>query len=396
MPMDFGALPPEINSGLMYAGPGSGPMLAAAAAWDGLASELGWAASGYGSAISDLTSAPWIGPSSTSMVAAVTPYVTWLSATAVQAEHTASQAMAAAAAYETAFTITVPPPVIAANRALLMALIATNFFGQNTPAIAATETHYMEMWAQDAAAMYGYAASSATASALNPFLEPPKTTNPGGVATQAAAVGQAAATPAGNSGSTVSSMTSQLSSATAVPNLLQQLSSALGSGIPAQLQNITPAMRTSLVRTFTGQPYFSLGMVQSGASIAQQLTFGQGTTAGSGGAWYPTPQFAGWGANRAAVSASVAQADRVGMLSVPPGWGASTPTGATTPSGVSLETTGIGGGGFGANATSANAGASGLLRGIPLASTGRRAASAGYGRRYGVRPTVVPRPLCVG
>ncbi|WP_141772089.1 PPE domain-containing protein, partial [Mycobacterium tuberculosis] len=25
--MDFGALPPEINSGRMYCGPGSGPML---------------------------------------------------------------------------------------------------------------------------------------------------------------------------------------------------------------------------------------------------------------------------------------------------------------------------------------------------------------------------------
>ncbi|MCV7394002.1 PPE domain-containing protein, partial [Mycobacterium paraseoulense] len=38
---DFGALPPEINSGRMYAGPGSGPMMVAAAAWDVLAAELG-------------------------------------------------------------------------------------------------------------------------------------------------------------------------------------------------------------------------------------------------------------------------------------------------------------------------------------------------------------------
>ena len=35
--MDFGALPPEINSGRMYTGPGCGSTLAAAAAWDGLA-----------------------------------------------------------------------------------------------------------------------------------------------------------------------------------------------------------------------------------------------------------------------------------------------------------------------------------------------------------------------
>ena len=44
-----------------------------------------------------------------------------------------------------------------------MALIATNFFGQNTAAIAATEAQYSEYWAQDATAMYTYAATSSTA-----------------------------------------------------------------------------------------------------------------------------------------------------------------------------------------------------------------------------------------
>ena len=43
--MDFGALPPEINSARMYAGPGSESMLAAATAWNGLAAELHSAAS---------------------------------------------------------------------------------------------------------------------------------------------------------------------------------------------------------------------------------------------------------------------------------------------------------------------------------------------------------------
>jgi PPE-repeat protein len=68
---------------------------------------------------------------------------------------------------------TVPPPIIAANRSLLMALVATNLFGQNTPAIAAAETQYAQMWAQDAAAMYGYAGSSASATTLTPFTPPP-------------------------------------------------------------------------------------------------------------------------------------------------------------------------------------------------------------------------------
>ena len=77
---DFGALPPEINSGRMYTGPGSGPMMAAAAAWDGLAAELATATSGYNSVISELTSGPWIGPSSQQMLAAALPYVSWLGA----------------------------------------------------------------------------------------------------------------------------------------------------------------------------------------------------------------------------------------------------------------------------------------------------------------------------
>ena len=39
--MDFGALPPEINSARMHSGPGCGSMPAAAAAWDGLTADGG-------------------------------------------------------------------------------------------------------------------------------------------------------------------------------------------------------------------------------------------------------------------------------------------------------------------------------------------------------------------
>jgi PPE family len=60
--LDFAALPPEINSGLMHRGPGSGPMLSAVTAWDDMAAELYSTASFYGSVISDLTSG-WLGPS---------------------------------------------------------------------------------------------------------------------------------------------------------------------------------------------------------------------------------------------------------------------------------------------------------------------------------------------
>src|SRR6516165_7183153 len=185
--LDFGLFPPEFNSGRMYAGPGPGPLLAASEAWDNLAAELGFAATGYGSALAELTSNSWSGPTSVAMMAAVTPYIDWMSTTAAQAEETANHARAAVAAYEAAFAATVPPPAIAANRALLAALVATNFFGQNTPAIMATEALYMEMWAQDVAAMFGYAAASAAATQLDPYRPPPNTTTPEGPLQQAAA-----------------------------------------------------------------------------------------------------------------------------------------------------------------------------------------------------------------
>ena len=151
--MDFAALPPEINSGRMYSGPGSGPMLAAAAAWDGLADELYSAAATYESEIVNLTGGPWRGPASASMAAAAADHIAWLKTTAAQAEQTSTQAKAAAGAFEAALWMTVPPPMIAANRSLLMELVATNILGQNTPAIATTEAQYAQMWAQDAAAM---------------------------------------------------------------------------------------------------------------------------------------------------------------------------------------------------------------------------------------------------
>jgi PPE-repeat protein len=179
MIFDFGALPPEINSTRMYSGPGAGPMMAAAAAWNNLAAELNTTASASQSVISTLTDDEWRGPSAAAMATAATPYVGWMHTTATAAQNAADQAMASAAAYEAAFAMTVPPPVVVANRVQLAALVATNILGQNTPAIAATEAHYGEMWAQDAAAMYGYAGSSAGAGRLDPLSDPGSTTNPG-------------------------------------------------------------------------------------------------------------------------------------------------------------------------------------------------------------------------
>jgi PPE-repeat protein len=201
--MFYGAFPPEFNSGRMYAGPGAQSLVTAATAWENLAAELQSTATAYSSVLSNLTTGPWVGPSSLAMAAAAAPYVAWMQQTAAQATQTAAQATQAAAAFETAFAAHVPPPLIAANRELLAELMTTNMFGQNTAAIAATEAQYGAMWAQDAEAMDTYFASSATTSNnLTEFSPAPQTTNDAGPEMQAAAVTQSGSSSAGNAATT--------------------------------------------------------------------------------------------------------------------------------------------------------------------------------------------------
>ena len=151
--LDYALLPPEVNSTRIHAGPGSAPLMTAAASWRSLAAELSTAAEAYETVINRLAGEEWLGPGSASMAAAAQPYLTWMHTTATQAAHAGTQAAAAATAYETAFAMTVPPVVVAANRTQLATLTATNLLGQNTAAIAATEALYGQMWAVDATAM---------------------------------------------------------------------------------------------------------------------------------------------------------------------------------------------------------------------------------------------------
>ena len=406
--LDFGALPPEINSGRMYAGPGSGSIMAAAAAWDGLAAELSSTATGYTSVITELTSSPWLGPASRSMVAAAAPYISWVSSAAALAEEAGNQARAAGAAYEAAFAMTVPPPVIAVNRVLLMTLIATNFFGQNTPAIAATEAQYMEMWAQDAAAMYSYASSSSIASELTRFISPPNTTTPDAESSQFASVAQSNATPAGNAAQTTAATLAQL------PQSLPQLESTiqgtwpftligrtiqdfLQQGLPTPTNNwlgLVPAQYTAIIKQ-TLQAYFGVGVGAFGYQIGQQLTFGLGSTAGSG-AWYPTPQYAGLALLPSAhpvsalspVSANLAAATKVGGLSVPSNWASSAGTESAT---RAVEVNAL------AATSSEGADENALLRGMPItgAGAGRRGATA-FTHKYGFKRSVLVRPPSAG
>jgi PPE-repeat protein len=330
--LDFGAYPPEYNSGRMYVGAGSGPLLAAAAAWDELAAELQATGASYHSAVETLATGPWTGPASIAMAAAAAPYVAWINATGAQAEQAGAQAKLAAGAYEAAFAATVPPPVIAANRALLASLIASNILGQNTPAIATTEAHYMEMWAQDAAAMYGYAASSATASQLTPFAEPPATTNESAGPTQATALTQSGAQ------SSVSHLSQLATTGPAVQTVNAGTTTTAAADpsltLPASITNwnefwsvVTGVYSPQSWSTIPGGPFLSFGQAyawgQNGQSAAAYLA-GPKAIAGAlaplnGGAGAVRPMLSS-AVGAGPVSGAMGKAALLGNMSVPQGW----------------------------------------------------------------------------
>ncbi len=375
--LDFGALPPEINSARIYSGPGSGPMMAAASAWDALAAQLERYAAGYSATLSELRG-QWSGGSSTAMAGAAERYVAWATTTAGLAEQAAGQARAAAAAFEVAFAATVPPAMIAANRTELAVLVATNFVGQNTPAIAATEAAYAEMWAQDAAAMYAYAAASAAATSLTPFTQPSQTTNAGGRAAQAAAVAHSAgSSPAGQT----QAMLSELMSV--VPHQLRSL--APGTSVDAasilmafnDFNTLTGPLNPAWQTTYA---VFSAGQYGTGLHLTElQAAKAAASAAGPGAAPGHPPAVADLG-----------QAARVGKLSVPRSWAApdagagpgngATPIRETRPAAQP--------------AASANAPAN-ALGALPTAGTQRRPVGSVV-LRNGRRVFKMPRPVAGG
>jgi PPE-repeat protein len=415
--MDFGALPPEINSARMYLGPGPASMLAAGAGWESLAAELGAAASGYEAVISALT-LEWEGPTSLSMAAAVAPYVMWMRATAEQCAQAAEQSTAAASAYETAHALTVPPPLIAANRAQLLALIATNFLGQNTPAIMATEAEYSEMWAQDATAMYDYAAASAAASTFTSFTAPPQTTNPAGnvQSTSSQLIAsvpqtlQSLATPGTALGPSAASPLSALSNLTGTSTKTASKSASTGAGALSSFAAALPAAIGGSPASFLdaigfGSDFAGLGadgagLGADGAGLGIDgygltLDFeGAGSIIGAEGGALPgmgdLGAFGPVGGLGEGASASVGEAAGIGTLSVPPSWAET--VSAVTP--LPTMDANVMPGGWGAAVSPTSPSGAGISK-LPLgAMVGRD--SDGAVQRIGFRSSLIPRSPVAG
>lgn len=401
--IDFGALPPEINSTRMYAGPGPLSLIAAAVAWDGLAAELHAASSCYRTVIAGLTSQRWLGPSSLAMASAFAPYMAWTAGAAARAAESAGQARLAVEVYEAAFAMTVPPPAVAANRAQLAVLVATNFFGQNAAAIAATEAEYGEMWAQDAAAMYEYAAGSAAACSVTQFNPAPHVTNESGTAQQAAVVGQ------------VTSQTEQANLAhvvSNVPTALHQLSSPMTSGTSTLTQTVngvvngttttTDSATSSAISNLMSQlpntaaTYFMagatplygmssiLGMAQTAQGLAKAASDGAMAVAGTAASGVASAASTGAGALGSlgsGVFGSLGSAASLGPLAVPASWTSVIPAANSAVSALPAI-----------NLAGAN------MPPSVMGSLPRLAAASGktLGPRYGVIPTVMTRPPAAG
>ncbi|ORB73323.1 PPE family protein [Mycobacterium scrofulaceum] len=373
--MDFAFLPPEINSWRMYSGPGAGPMLAAAGSWDSLSAELDITAATYESVLCGLTSLHWRGHAAESMSAAAVPYAYWLHATADLAKQTAMQARAAAAAYEQAFAMTVPPVAVTANRTQLATLVATNFFGQNAAAIAATEAQYADYWAQDATAMSGYAASSAAATQLPAFPSPRRATTPTATTAQSAAVSKAV-------NSAVAPVSQSVSAASTLPAnpIIPEDFTALDAIVTFIATMKAVDYEQAFVTGIVGAES-DLGILPNLGAAAPTALAPLLTAAPQPGGAAP-----GLGAGLGDVTAALARAGTIGSMSVPASW--------TAPS---SPLTALPGGDFPGRSGTAESAVSGTaLPGVPGLSGGTASRATVVVPRYGARITVMARPPAAG
>jgi PPE-repeat protein len=406
--IDFGAMPPDLISALLYSGPGSTSMVGAASAWSALAAELTSAAQGYDKVVLQLASEEWMGPASATMAAAVQPYVTWMTTTAGQAEQAATLAQSAAAAFEAAFASVVPPPLIAANRVELTQAQQTNILGQNNGIIAQLESQYAEFWAQDSSAMYNYAASSATASKVTSFVDAPEISKSTAGATQAAAVSAASGNSAASIQSTLQGYLSQitgqlqgLSSPSGITSQVQQFAAgnplltnvwflltgqtSLPTSVGTLLNGLQPF--ASFAYNTEGLPYFSVGMSNSFVQVAKSAGLLSAPAAAAAAVPKATPGLGAalGGAAGSPVAAGLGDAAHVGHLAVPSSWSGTTSTPTVRPAVQAISEP----------ITAGGSGAGNVLGGMPVGGMGS-GRGAGAGPRYGFKPTVMARPLPAG
>jgi PPE-repeat protein len=333
--MSYSLIPPEINSALMFSGAGSGPLLEASTAWNGLAADLESTATQYQTLVTNLVTGSWLGPSSAQMASATAPYIAWLQGSAATAAQTGAQAQVAAAAYQTAYASMVPLPEIAANRALLAELVSNNFLGQNTGAIATTEANYLDMWIQDALGMDTYQVNSQVASALPAQAAAPQVASG---AAPAAAV--AAASPADATTTIITGLLQDLASlfgvtgsgpvslsATDLVSWLGTVATGVAGNPTAALLPVQATYYMGMLSSTPARMFMSSGSSSGSSAAGSSLASSADTLMENVGKFIDgkmggvvsgvSGQLSSWGSR---ISAGMAAAQHLGGLSVPNAW----------------------------------------------------------------------------
>lgn len=385
MVMDFAALPPEITSTLVWSGPGSAPLMAAAAAYANLGAEVSTTATSWESIITTLTTDVWTGAGSSAAAAAAQTIVTYLTDAAAALEQAGSAASASAAAFEAAYAGVVSPALVFTNRAEYAAALAAVPF--SLPLLTELETEYSEMWVQDATAMSAYqAASDAAAGMLQPVTPLASTVDPAGPALQDAnSLFQAA---------DLQSLADALQ-ITGPPftsnNIFQSIDGFLGT--PAVFNAINGAVNTAAWFSMITIPTaVSLGHTFASAAVPAAAV-SDVVPAGAGGVIEGSvvssvSPMAGAGGLGSAARASLGGASTVSRLSVPASWAAN----AAPATELTAATAPIEGSGW----TAATEEASVMgAPGMPGMVAGAKGAGAYAGPRYGFKPIVMPKQVVV-
>ena len=386
MVFEFAALPPEITSTLIWTGPGSAPLMAAAGAYANLAAEVSTTATSWESIITSLTTDMWTGGGSSAAAAAAQPIVTYLTDTATALEQASSAATASAAAFEAAHAGVVNPALVFTNRAEFAAALAAVPF--SLPQLMELEVEYNEMWVQDATAMSAYqAATEAAAAMIQPVTPLVSTVDPAGPAlADSNSLFQAA------DASTLADALQITGPPFASNNIIQSLDGFLGT--PAVFNAINGAVNTSAWFVMTAIPTaVSLGHVLASAAVPAAAV-SDVVPAGAGGivegavVSSVTPM-AGAGGLGTAASASLGSASTVSRLSVPASWAAN----AAPATELAAATAPLEGSGW--TAAAEEAGVMGAP-GMPGMVGGAKGAGAfGSGPRYGFKPIVMPKQVVV-
>jgi WXG100 family type VII secretion target len=170
---EWGALPPEVNSRMLFNGPGPGPMRQTADSFRQMGQTFETLALDVDSQLAQLRST-WRGDAADRGEQAFRQYSTGLRDMATTADSAAQQATAQAAANASARSSMPREAAIMAIKAAIAAALARFNFGL----AAALMGIYMAMWSQAASTMSGYEGATMPNLPLPPPQQVPPITNP--------------------------------------------------------------------------------------------------------------------------------------------------------------------------------------------------------------------------